>query len=192
MTVWGKLMQLGTGCSRACFPVRRRRGWNGGQQVAERLEDRRLLSGSPVLEDVQVISQVEHQVTVTGVASWGTPTDQGVEVYFDFGGDGFCDGLLQLNGAGGPFSQNVATQGMSGSVTLYVRAEFRDMALGEQSTHWTAVSIELPPAGNGQNDGEHDGEKRQDGSNKRGRRSKSTKMAPTSPISGGLQDHQTP
>jgi hypothetical protein len=190
MTVWGKLMHWRTGFSRACFPVRRRRGWNAGQQVTERLEDRRLLSGSPVLEGVQVISQVEHQVTVTGVASWGTPTDQGVEVYFDFGGNGSCEGLLQLEGGGGQFSQNVTTQGMSGSVTLYVRAEFRDMALGEQSTCWTAVAIELPPAGDG--DGYGYGEKRKDDSVGRGRGSKRARMEPTSPIGGRVQDGHVP
>lgn len=149
MNVWGKLLHVGSGLRRACLPTRRRRRWHRGNGSSESLESRRLLSASPVLENVAILQQTETGLQMGGIATWGTEAHQGVEVYFDFGGDGSSEASLRMDGAGGRFSQSVPTEGISGTVDLYVRAEFCDMSLGQQTTRWKIVTVVLPAAGQG-------------------------------------------
>ena len=188
MAVWGNLSRLRKVLSQACFPVQRRRGRGCGQAGAERLEDRRLLSGTPVLEDVQVTSLADNQITVSGVASWGAESEQGVEVYIDLGGDGSAEGWVEMAGAGGAFSQQVSTNGMSGTVNLYVRAEFRDMAQGQETTRWITVPVVLASSGEGPGTGA--GSNDRAGGNRGDVGDPGTKMRADGPIGGMQRDGQ--
>ena len=153
MSVWGKLSHVASGLRRACLPTRRRRRRHQGDGYSESLESRRLLSASPVLEDVAILEQTESGLRMGGIAAWGAESQQGVEIYFDFGGDGSCESSLRMEGGGGRFSHSVPTEGVSGTVDLYVRAEFADMSLGQQTTRWKVVTVVLPAADAGSGQG---------------------------------------